>query len=159
MTGRMLGEQRMEAVTPNATETVGGRATRVASAVLFVSRLDRSVAFYGEVFLCRTTIRAGDAALLLDPEGFQIYLIARGTRAEHAAGGIGFHCLIWAVDSDEELRRLARVLQHRVGRTDIRTSGGVTFLSAHDPDGNRLLIAHPSPESQPRAVIGSHLYV
>jgi catechol 2,3-dioxygenase-like lactoylglutathione lyase family enzyme len=159
MTGRMLGNHQMDVATPEEGEGAGGPAARVASAVLFVSRLDRSIEFYRDVLLCKATIRTGDAALLLDPGGFQIYLIARGTRTEHPTGGIGLHCLIWTVDSDDELRTLAQTLRDHVGRTVIRTSGGVTFLSAHDPDGNRILIAHPSPERQPRAVIGSHLYV
>lgn len=135
------------------------RATRVASAILFVCQLDRSIEFYRDVLLCRATIHTGDSALLLDPDGFQLYLIARGTRAEHPFGGIGLQCLIWAADSDKELRRLDRALQDRGGRTETRTSGGVSFLSARDPDGNRILIAHPRPARQPRAVIGSHLYV
>lgn len=89
------------------------RATRVAPAILFVCQLDRSIEFYREVLLCRATIHTGDSVLLLDPDGFQLYLIARGTRADHPSGGIGLQCLIWAADSDEELRRLAGALQER----------------------------------------------
>ena len=99
------------------------------------------------------------AALLLAPGGFQIYLIARGTSAEHPSGGIGLQYLIWAVDSDAELRDMAQALQDRVGRTDSYTSGGVSFLAAHDPDGIRILVAHPSPETLPRSVVGARLYV
>jgi catechol 2,3-dioxygenase-like lactoylglutathione lyase family enzyme len=141
------------------SESAERAAARVTSSVLFVSRLDRSIEFYRDVLSCTATIHLRDAALLLDPDGFQIYLIARGTRAEHPSGGIGLQCLIWAVDSEDQLRDLAQALQDRVGRADIRTSGGVSFLSARDPDGNRILVAHPSPETQPRVVIGNHLYV
>jgi catechol 2,3-dioxygenase-like lactoylglutathione lyase family enzyme len=132
---------------------------RVTSAILFVSRLDRSTEFYRDVLSCTATIREPGAALLLAPDGFQIYLIARGTNAEHPSGGIGPQYLVWAVDSDAELQDIEQALQHRVGRTDRNTSGGVTFLAAHDPDGIRILVAHPSPEQLPRSVIGAHLYV
>src|SRR5690242_21637857 len=112
-------------------------ATRVASAILFVCQLERSIEFYRDVLLCRATIQTGDSALLLDADGFQLYLIARGTRAQHPSGGGGLQCLIWAADSDEELRRLARSLDDRGGRTAGRTSGGDVVLSARDPGGNR----------------------
>lgn len=134
-------------------------AARVTSSVLFVSRLDRSIEFYSDVFSCTATIREHDAALLLAPGGFQIYLIARGSNAERPSSGIGLQYLIWAVDSDAELRGVAQALRDNAGRTDNYTSGGVTFLAAHDPDGIRILVAHPSPEKLPRSVIGAQLYV
>lgn len=134
-------------------------ATRVTSSVLFVSRLNRSIEFYCDVFSCTATIHYPDAALLLAPGGFQIYLIARGTRAEHPSGGIGLQYLIWSVDSDADLRNIAQALQERVGRTSTYTSGGVTFLAARDPDDIRVVVAHPSPEKLPRSVLGAQLYV
>jgi hypothetical protein len=141
-------------------ETEGGErpAPRVTSAVLFVSRLDRSIEFYQAVFSCTATIHERDAALLLAPGGFQIYLIARGPAAEHPSGGIGLQCLIWAVDSPAELRDVARALHDRLGHTDTYSSGGVSFLATRDPDGIRILVAHPSPEQLPRSVVGAHLY-
>jgi catechol 2,3-dioxygenase-like lactoylglutathione lyase family enzyme len=140
-------------------EGVEGATTRVSSSVLFVSRLNRSIEFYRNVFSCTATIHYPDAALLLAPDGFQIYLIARGTRAEHPSGGIGLQYLIWAVDSDADLRNIAQALQERVARTSTYTSGGVSFLAARDPDGIRVVVAHPSPEKLPRAVLGAQLYV
>jgi catechol 2,3-dioxygenase-like lactoylglutathione lyase family enzyme len=137
---------------------VESAATRVTSVVLFVSRLDRSIDFYRDVFSCTATIHERDAALLLAPDGFQIYLIARGTRAGHPSGGIGLQHLIWAVDSDAELRALAQALLNRVGQADRYTSGGVSFLAARDPDGIRILVGHPSPEKLPRSVVGARLY-
>jgi catechol 2,3-dioxygenase-like lactoylglutathione lyase family enzyme len=140
-------------------EGVEGATTRVSSSVLFVSRLNRSIEFYRNVFSCTATLHYPDAALLLAPDGFQIYLIARGTRAEHPSGGIGLQYLIWAVDSDADLRNIAQALQERVARTSTYTSGGVSFLAARDPDGIRVVVAHPSPEKLPRAVLGAQLYV
>jgi catechol 2,3-dioxygenase-like lactoylglutathione lyase family enzyme len=133
-------------------------SARVTSGVLFVSRLDRSIEFYRDVFSCTATIHKQDAALLIAPGGFQLYLIARGLIAEHPSGGIGLQSLIWAVESDAELRELAQALQDRVARIHSFTSGGVSFLAAHDPDGIRILVAHPSPEVLPRSVVGAQLY-
>lgn len=67
-------------------KTVGCSA-RVTSSVVFVSELGRSVAFYRDIFFCEVRIETPGAALLLAPGGFQIYLIAKGTRASHPVGG------------------------------------------------------------------------
>jgi catechol 2,3-dioxygenase-like lactoylglutathione lyase family enzyme len=134
-------------------------AARVRSSVLFVSRLDRSIAVYRDVFSCEETIRDLGAALLLAPDGFQIYLIERGDRAEHPCGGIGCQYLVWAVDDVDELRELERIIQRRESQTRVHTSGGVSFLATRDPDGIRILIAQPSPARLPRSVLGAHLYV
>ena len=107
----------------------------------------------------RSPFTSRDAALLLAPGGFQIYLIARGTKAEHPSGGIGLQYLIWAVDSDAELRDMHESCGTVSDKLDSYTSGGVSFLAARDPDGIRILVAHPSPERLPRSVVGARLYV
>lgn len=131
---------------------------QVTSTVLSISVLDRSIEFYREVFACTVTIHDVGAALLIAPGGFQIYLIERGTRAEHPSSGIGMQYLIWAVDSEAELRAMEQAVKDRGGRADTHESGGVTFLATRDPDGIRILVAHPSPEKLPRAVVGARLY-
>ncbi len=130
----------------------------VTSSVMSVSRLDRSIEFYREVFSCTVSVREQGAALLLAPDGFQIYLIAHGTRAEHPTGGIGHQYLIWAVGTAAALRDVAAVLADRDAHPDLSASGGVSFVTARDPDGNRVVVAHPSPSEVPRAVIAGHLY-
>jgi catechol 2,3-dioxygenase-like lactoylglutathione lyase family enzyme len=131
---------------------------RVTSSVVFVSMLDRSIEFYRDVLACEVTIRDRDAALLLAAGGFQLYLIARGTRAPHPSQGIGLQYLIWAVEDDAQLRDVARAIEHRGGRTTTHTNGGVNFVAGRDPDGIRILIAHPSPQKLPRSIVGPHLY-
>ena len=79
-------------------------AARVTSSVIFVSDIDRSVDFYRDVFACEVTIQNPDAALLLAPGGFQIYLIGHSARTPHPSGGIGPQYLVWAVNSPEDLR-------------------------------------------------------
>jgi catechol 2,3-dioxygenase-like lactoylglutathione lyase family enzyme len=134
-------------------------AARVTSSVVFVSNIDRSVGFYRDVFACEITIQEPEAALLVAPGGFQIYLIGRSARTPHASGGIGPQYLIWAVDSADDLQLLEQTLR-RYGRiTDSYTSGGVAFIAGRDPDGIRILMAHPGPDRLPRSVIGGPLYV
>lgn len=133
-------------------------APRVTSSVVFVSQLERSVEFYRDIFPCDTTIYDRGAALLLVPGGFQLYLIARGDRTMHLSGGIGLQYLIWAVESEADLRDVARLLQDRGGYVDRYTSGGVSFVATRDPDGIRILLAHPSPQRLPRSVVGPRLY-
>jgi catechol 2,3-dioxygenase-like lactoylglutathione lyase family enzyme len=133
-------------------------AARVSSAVIFVAELDRSVEFYRDVFGCTTAIVEQNAALMVSPDGFQLYMVAVGERAQHPLGAIGLQHLIWGVESDEGRSHFERLLNDRGVRTSTRTSGGVEFLIAHDPDGVRIVIAHPSPGVLPRSVISSHIY-
>ena len=135
-----------------------GDQAGVTSSVIFVSRLEVSIEFYCEVFSCQVTIHDRDAALLLAPNGFQIYLIARGPNTTHSSRGIGLQYLIWAVGSEAELRDAAVAIGSRGGRTSSYTSGGVSFVAFRDPDGIRVLLAHPSPGKLPRSVIGARLY-
>jgi hypothetical protein len=135
-----------------------GHQASVTSSVIFVSRLEVSIGFYCDVFSCQVSIHDREAALLLAPNGFQLYLIARGPNTAHPSRGIGLQYLIWALESDAELRDAALTIRSRGGRTSSYTSGGVTFLAARDPDGIRVLLAHPSPEKLPRSVIGPRLY-
>lgn len=129
----------------------------VASSVLFVSELDRSLAFYRDVFACEVALHDQDAALLLAPGGFQIYLVARGGR-EHPSGGIGYQFLMWATDSPEGLDHFTQALQDHGHYTDTHVSGGVSFVEGHDPDGIRVVIAHPSPKQRPRSILDARFY-
>lgn len=131
---------------------------RVTSSVIFVSDLDRSIDFYQDVFACQLTVHDPEAALLVAPDGFQIYLIARGANVTHPLGGIGLQYLIWGFESDAELRDAGLAIQARGVRTSTYTSGGVSFVAARDPDGIRILLAHPSPDKLPRSVVGPRLY-
>lgn len=131
---------------------------KVTSSVIFVSDLDRSVKFYRDVFACQLTIRAPDAALLLDPEGFQMYLMARGGREQHPTGGIGHEYLTWAVETPEALEHFAQALKDCDCYVDRHTTGGVAFVEGHDPDGIRVVIAHPSPQHLPRSILDPRFY-
>jgi hypothetical protein len=131
---------------------------RVTSSVIFVSELGRSVDFYRDLFACEVAIHEPDAALLLAPGGFQIYLIGRSARTPHPSGGIGPQYLIWAVDSADDLQMLEQALRGYGRLTDTYTSGGVNFVVGRDPDGIRIMMAHPGPDKLPRSVVGPRLY-
>jgi hypothetical protein len=132
---------------------------RITSSVVFVSEVSRSADYYREVFSCRVSIENQYSTLMLTPAGFQIYLIARGNRAWHPVGGIGYQCLIWTVGSAAELDDMEQAMRDRGHYTYSRTTRGVRFLSTRDPDGIRILVAHPSPEELPRSVVDAVLYV
>jgi catechol 2,3-dioxygenase-like lactoylglutathione lyase family enzyme len=131
---------------------------RLVSSVIFVAQLDRSVAFYGEVFACREAVRDPGAALLVSPDGFQMYLVAKGSRAQHPSGHIGLQCLMWSTDSAEALDTVERVLGEHGAGPDRYTSGGVTFVCGRDPDGINVVVAHPAPTVLPRHIIAPRLY-
>ncbi len=132
---------------------------RVTSSVLLVSEVGRSVEYYRDVFACKASIQGTYSALVITPAGFQIYLIAKGNRAAHASGGIGVQCLIWTVGTAAELDDLEHVMRDRGHYTYTRATGEVRFLHSRDPDGIRILVAHPSPEELPRSVVDAVLYV
>jgi len=130
----------------------------VTSSVIFVSDLERSLTFYTEVFGCSTALHSHDVALMLAPGGFQIYLMAHGSMATHHSSGIGPHHLIWAVDTAADLNTVEQALKDHGRRTYTHTSGGVSFIASTDPDGIRVVVAHPSPATLPRSVISGRLF-
>jgi catechol 2,3-dioxygenase-like lactoylglutathione lyase family enzyme len=133
-------------------------SAKVASSVLFVAELDRSVTFYRDLFGCQVTLRSPEAAILLTPGGFQLYIIERGKRAEHHTGGLGVHLLMWSTDSVKGLEYFEQALKDTGSYTDTHTAGEVTFVEGRDPDGLRIVIAHPDPAQRPRSVFDTHLY-
>ena len=135
-----------------------GYPAKPASSVLYVSELHRSVAFYRDLFGCEVTLRSPEAALLLAAEGFQLYIIERGKRAQRHPSGLGYHLLMWATDNLQDLQSLAQSLQESGSYVNTHTAGDVTFVEGRDPDGLRVVIAHPDPAQQPRSVFDSHLF-
>lgn len=131
---------------------------QVSSSVIFVSELDRSVNFYRDVFGCEVAIRESGAALLLAPGGFQLYMIAKGSRTERPTGGIGAHHLMWTTDTAEGLEHFTQVLKDGGYYADTHKADDVTFVEGHDPDGIRIVIAHPSPQQRPRSVLDARFY-
>ncbi|OBH95734.1 VOC family protein [Mycobacterium sp. E2733] len=135
-----------------------GIAAGVASCVIRVSDLDRSLKFYCDVFSCSVLIRESNMALLLAPNGFQLYLHAEPTFRHRGPGTIGVQYLMWATDSESDLQQIA----HRLKAHDVAaysyTQGGITFVEACDPDRERVIVAYPTPRQLPREVIAKRLH-
>jgi catechol-2,3-dioxygenase len=115
--------------------------TRLNHAVLYVSDLDRSTAFYGDVlgFQPVTMTPPGlRAAFLRAPEStndHDLGLFEVGERVGPARPTIGLYHLAWEVDTLETLERIAGRLAEAgalVGATD---HGTTKSLYAKDPDG------------------------
>jgi catechol 2,3-dioxygenase-like lactoylglutathione lyase family enzyme len=142
----------------SVTEAAAGPHARLSSCVMFVAQLERSLAFYRDVFACEVAVRDPGAALLVTPGGLQMYLVAKGDRAEHPSAHIGLQYLMWSTDSVETLEAVEGALRERGGHPSRHSSGGVTFVRGRDPDGIVIVIAHPTPESLPRSAIGPRIY-
>lgn len=132
-----------------------GSAARVASCLMRVSDLDRSVKFYCDVFACHITVHDPEAALLLTPDGFQFYLHMDKSWTTPGIGDLGVQRIMWAADSDTELQRIAERLRAHYPSTYTDSINGVTFVDGADPDGIRVLVACPNPDQLPREVIGA----
>lgn len=130
-------------------------SARVSSLVVRVSDLDQSIKFYGDVFSCRVSLRESDTALLLTPDGFQLYLHSIGPPRHHDVCAVGLQHLMWATDSETELQELTQRLRSYDSATFTYSEGGVTFVEGCNPDGGRVIIACPSVSKLPRQVIAA----
>lgn len=130
-----------------------GTAARIASCLMRVSDLDSSMNFYCDVFECHVAIHEPDAALLLTPDGFQIYLRTQEASRTGGITDIGVEQIIWSASSEEELHRIERRLRTHYPSTYTNTLHGITFVEGIDPDDIRVLITFPTPQQLPREVI------
>lgn len=76
---------------------------RLASAVMFVADLGSSVVFYQELLGLEVSVQSVDAALLVSPDGYQLYLRSMGKRAQHSSGTIGIQYLVWSAEDEDDL--------------------------------------------------------
>lgn len=130
---------------------------KVASAVVRVSNLSRSVRFYCDTFGFQVALRENDVALLLSPSGFQLYLNSIDPSRRHDRGTIGVEFLMWATDSQEELEAVEQRLRHHDPAVFTHIDNGVTFVEGCDPDQTRVIVAYPSPDHLPRQVVAPAL--
>ena len=151
----MAGEQDQAMNTENPK---AGVAAEVASCVIWVSNLERSLNFYCDVFSCSVLIRESDMALVLAPNGFQLYLHAEPTFRHRGLGTLGVQYLMWATDSEASLQRIAQRLKTHDVAAYSYTQGGVTFVEGCDPDRERVIVAYPTPRRLPREVIAKRLH-
>ena len=98
-----------------------------------------------------------DAALRRARDGFQLYLIERGSRTEHPSGGIGLQYLIWAT-AKPGCERAQRSCWAERGRLTATATGTCPSRQRASLDGTRILVAHPRWESLPRSIVDARLY-
>ena len=146
----------------NANETADIPARRprlmLASAVMFVADLDRSVVFYQELLGLESTSRSDEAALLVSPDGYQLYLRSVGKRAQHFTGAVGIQYLVWTAESEEDLQRCERVLKAQSPRVTNSTVDGFRMVEGRGPDDVPVVVTFPGPDQAPRQEILQRIY-
>jgi catechol-2,3-dioxygenase len=125
--------------------------TRLNHAVLYVSDLERSVAFYTQVLGFRRIPMTPDgfkgAAFLQAPASINDHdlgLFEIGSQAGPSAAGratVGLYHLAWEVDTLAELERLAAVLADAGSLTGASDHGTTKSLYGADPDGLEFEVA------------------
>ncbi|MFE7598270.1 VOC family protein [Streptomyces sp. NPDC057494] len=113
---------------------------RLNHAVLFVSDLERSLAFYRDVLEFRPLPQAFPGAAFLQAAGSAndhgLGLFQSPERgAGHATGRVGLYHLAWEVDTLAELRRMRTRLAEAGALTGASNHASTKALYARDPDG------------------------
>jgi catechol 2,3-dioxygenase-like lactoylglutathione lyase family enzyme len=144
-------------------DDVGGGTSKVtglrlASAVMFVTELDRSVTFYEELLGWHVTVSDNSVALLVGPEGFELYLRAMGPRTQHPLGFIGIQYLNWTATDEADLRRCEDVLRRESSGVSRTAGDGFTLIEGHGPDGVPVMVTYPGPDQVPRHEILRRIY-
>jgi catechol-2,3-dioxygenase len=115
---------------------------RLNHAVLYVSDVERSVAFYRDALGFRTVMSFPGAAFLQAPgstndHDLGLFEIAADAKASDAGPHrrVGLYHLAWEVDTLAELERLAGVLAQADALVGASDHGTTKSLYAKDPDG------------------------
>ena len=117
---------------------------RGGNATIFVTDMDRAVAFYTEVLGLSLTFRAGDHWASIDAgDGFQIGLHPAGPRSPSAAAE-GAVTVGLAVD--QPIDEVVSILRRRgvSFRGPVADEGQLKIAYFTDPDGNGLYLAEPT---------------
>lgn len=131
---------------------------KLASAVMFVADLERSVVFYQELLGLDVAVRDEAAALLVSPDGNQLYLRSMGKRVQHPLGAIGIQYLVWTAESEEDLQRCERVLKAQSPQVTSTTVDGFRMVEGRGPDGVPVVVTYPGPDQAPRHEILQRIY-
>jgi catechol 2,3-dioxygenase-like lactoylglutathione lyase family enzyme len=150
----------------NSTRTVVGnsrdderrRGMRLAAAVMFVRELERSIRFYRELLAVDVAVRDHTAALLVAPDGAQLYLRSMSSLDQQTLGSVGIQYLMWAAGGEDDLQRCERVLRERAQHTGTKTVDGYTMVEGRGPDGVPILVMYPGPDELPRHQILRRFY-
>jgi catechol-2,3-dioxygenase len=136
---------------------ISARAS-LASVVMCVANLDRAVSFYTELLAFQPTIRNESVALLVGPDGSQLYLREIGDRATHALSSIGPQYVLWTAQSEDDLKACEKILRAKSDQVSMTDEGGFQLLEARDPDDVPVIITFPGPNEFARERIVSRIY-
>ena len=131
---------------------------RLSSAVMFVRELERSVRFYRELLALEVAVHDNTAALLVSPDGFQLYLRSMGSGAHHPLGNVGIQYLIWTADGEDDLHRCEQVFRAWSEHVTSQTVDGFTVVEGRGPDGVPVLVTYPGPDEVPRHQLRRRIY-
>ncbi|MGZ4531310.1 MAG: CBS domain-containing protein [Mycobacteriaceae bacterium] len=126
---------------------------RIVSAVIFVSNLDRSAAFYRDLLNLMPTHSDATAAFLAASNGTLLCLRALREGALRHPGGLGLQYVIWTAADEHDLARCEGVLRSRNAHIRTSTFDRITAIEGRDPDAVPVLITYPAPgDAQPGAL-------
>jgi len=131
---------------------------RLASAVVFVSDLGRALDFYQPLLRYAVMVSDVDAALLVGPNGSQLYLHQVTGGAAHDHDTIGLQLVAWTAGSADDLDRCEGMLRERGAYARRDADEGFARVEGRDPDGLPVLITYPGPERAPRHMISPRIY-
>lgn len=116
------------------------KVTNLNHAVLYVSSVNRSLAFYKEAFGFEVVERMGEQAVFLKAAGGEnhhdLALMSVGANAPRPPrGSVGLYHLAWEVASMEDLVAMAEKLANMGALVGMSDHGVSKSLYARDPDG------------------------
>jgi catechol-2,3-dioxygenase len=127
-------------------------AVRLNHAVLFVTDLERSVAFYERAFgltVMAREPRANAAFLRLPRSGNHhvLGLFGVGDQPPRPRGSLGLYHLAWQVDPIEELEDARLTLAELEALTGESSHGATKSVYGRDPDGNEFEVMWMLPKA------------
>ena len=125
---------------------------RLNHAVLFVSDLDRSVAFYTEAFGMEVMAREprADAAFLRLPRSgnhHDLGLFGVGAQPRRPRGALGLYHRAWQLDTIDELVEMRQTLLELGALGGESSHGATKSLYGQDPDGNEFEVMWMLPRA------------
>jgi catechol-2,3-dioxygenase len=128
-------------------------AVRLNHAVLYVSDLERSIAFYSQAFgmeVMAREPRAHAAFLRLPRSGnhHDLGLFGVGAQPPRPRGALGLYHLAWQVDTVDELEQARLTLAGLDAYTGESSHGATKSIYGKDPDGNEFEVMWMLPRAE-----------
>lgn len=128
-------------------------AVRLNHAVLYVSDLEQSIAFYSQAFGMKVMAReprARAAFLRLPRSGnhHDLGLFGVGAQPPRPRGALGLYHLAWQVDTVDELEQARVTLAELDSYTGESSHGATKSVYGKDPDGNEFEVMWMLPRAE-----------